>query len=226
MYTKKLPIHSILVLITSHWYGFHPLYLSISPVLWHKFMPESVFMDQLHLNKACWELWLSGDQPHSDYNGQWQRALCMVAVLQSSQPNTYRNKKKWKMYAIKQIKICAEYRDMLPRPRLDLSGTPGLRPIGLSPGSWQTSLDLGSEFRYSAEILICITLLRAHVNGTDIVLKSTDRRLNISYFLHVQGQNHGCLTVFISKVIRWNCFSKMWCILLTLKLKITIYNSI
>ena len=25
-----------------------------------------------------------------------------------------------KMYAIKQIKICAEYRDMLPRPRLDL----------------------------------------------------------------------------------------------------------
>ena len=34
------------------------------------------------------------------------------------------------MYAIKQIKICAENRDMLPRPRMDLSGTPGLRPIG------------------------------------------------------------------------------------------------
>ena len=34
--------------------------------------------------------------------------------------------KKRKMYAIKQIKICAEYRDMLPRPRLDLSGTPGV----------------------------------------------------------------------------------------------------
>ena len=32
-------------------------------------------------------------------------------------------KKNRKMYAIKQIKICAEYRDMLPRPRLDLSGT-------------------------------------------------------------------------------------------------------
>ena len=62
-----------------------------------------------------------------------------------------------KMYAIKQIKICAEYRDMLPRPRLDLSGTPGLRPIGLSPGSWQTSLGLGSMSRYSAQILICIT---------------------------------------------------------------------
>ena len=65
-------------------------------------------------------------------------------------------KKTRKMYAIKQIKICAEYRDMLPRPRLDLSGTPGLRPIGLSPGSWQTSLGLGSMSRYSAQILICI----------------------------------------------------------------------
>ena len=64
-----------------------------------------------------------------------------------------------KMYAIKQIKICAEYRDMLPRPRLDLSGTPGLRPIGLSPGSWQTSLGLGSMSRYSAQILICITVV-------------------------------------------------------------------
>ena len=62
-----------------------------------------------------------------------------------------------KMYAIKQIKICGEYRDMLPRPRLDLSGTPGLRPIGLSPGSWQTSLGLGSMSRYSPQILICIT---------------------------------------------------------------------
>ena len=61
------------------------------------------------------------------------------------------------MYAIKQIKICAEYRDMLPRPWLDLSGTPGHRPIGLSPGSWQTSLGLGSMSRYSAQILICIT---------------------------------------------------------------------
>ena len=65
--------------------------------------------------------------------------------------------KKWNMYAIKQIKICAEYQDMLPRPRLDLSGTPGLRPIGFSPGSWQTSLGLGSMSRYSAQILICIT---------------------------------------------------------------------
>ena len=113
-------------------------------------------MCQLHLSKACWELWLSDDQPHSDCNGQWQRALCILAVLQSSQQNPQRNEKNRKMYAIKQIKICAKYRDMLPRPRLDLSGTPGLRPIGLSPGSWQISLGLGSMSWYSAQILICI----------------------------------------------------------------------
>ena len=116
-------------------------------------MPESVSMGQLHLSKACWELWLSDDQPHSDYNGQWQRALRMVAVLQSSQPIPQRNTKR-KMYAIKQIKICAEYRDMLPRPQLDLLGTPGLRPFGVSPGSWQISLGLCSMSRYSAQILI------------------------------------------------------------------------
>ena len=137
-------------------------------------IPENVLMGQLHLSKACWELWLSDDQPHSDYNGQWQMALCILAVLQSSQPNPQRNEKKnRKMYAIKQIKICAEYRDMLPRPRLDLSGTPGLRPIGLSPGSWQTSLGLGSMSRYSAQILICILhvrWLRASVSPTSNIL--------------------------------------------------------
>ena len=60
--------------------------------LWFKC--QSVLMDQLHLSKACWELWLSEDQPHSDYNGQWQRSLCTLAVLQSSQPNPQRNEKK------------------------------------------------------------------------------------------------------------------------------------
>ena len=127
-------------------------------------MPESVYKGQLHLSKACWELWLSDDQPHSDYNGQRQRALCVMAVLQSSQPNPQRNKKNGKC---KQIKICAEYRDILPRPRLDSSGTPGRRPIGLSPGSWQTSLGLGSTSRYSTQILICI--IQIPVTEPDLV---------------------------------------------------------
>ena len=54
------------------------------------------------------------------------------------------------------------------------------------------------------------TLLRAHVNGTKIVLKSTDRHSIISLFPCVQGLIHRCLIVFMSMEIRWNCFSKMW----------------
>ena len=54
-----------------------------------------------------------------------------------------------------QIKICAEYRDMLPRPRL-VCQEPGLRPIGRSPGvPDKSSRGLGSMSRYSAWILIC-----------------------------------------------------------------------
>ena len=52
-----------------------------------------------------------------------------------------------------QIKICAEYRDMLPRPRL-VCQEPGLRPIGRSPGvPDKSSRGLGSMSRYSAQIL-------------------------------------------------------------------------
>ena len=54
-----------------------------------------------------------------------------------------------------QIKICAKYRDMLPRPRL-VCQEPGLRPIGWSPGvPDKTSQGLGSMSRYFAQILIC-----------------------------------------------------------------------
>ena len=86
-----------------------------------------------------------------------------------------------KMYAIKQIKICAEYRDMLPRPRLDLSGTPGLRPIGLSPGSWPTSLGLGSMSRYSAQILICIIYIYVYIYILRI-------KIDVIYFNPVEGR--------------------------------------
>ena len=58
-------------------------------------------------------------------------------------------------YYVIQIKICAEYRDMLPRPRL-VCQEPGLRPIGRSPGvPDKSSRGLGSMSRYSAQILIC-----------------------------------------------------------------------
>ena len=58
------------------------------------------------------------------------------------------------MYAI-QINTCAEYRDMLPRPRL-VCQEPGLRPIGRSPGvPDKSSRGLCSMSQYSAQILIC-----------------------------------------------------------------------
>ena len=54
-----------------------------------------------------------------------------------------------------QIKICAGYRDMLPRPRL-VCQEPGLRPIGRSPGVPDKSRrGLGSMSWYFAQILIC-----------------------------------------------------------------------
>ena len=125
--------------------------------LW--FECQSVLVDQLHLKQGMlgalivwWpaSFWL-----------QWTMAEGTVHTGSPAKfptKPTEEWKKNRKMYAIKQIKICAEYRDMLPRPRLDITGTPVLRPIGLSPGSWQTSLGLGSMSRYSAQILICIIL--------------------------------------------------------------------
>ena len=54
-----------------------------------------------------------------------------------------------------QIKLCAEYRDMLPRPRL-VCQEPGLRCIGRSPGvPDKSSRGPGSMSWYSAQILIC-----------------------------------------------------------------------
>ena len=54
-----------------------------------------------------------------------------------------------------QIKICAEYQDMLPRP-VPVCQEPGLRPIGWSPGvPDKSSRGLGSMSRYSVQIIIC-----------------------------------------------------------------------
>ena len=87
-----------------------------------------------------------------------QRALSAQVVLKHKILNpTHRGIEIWKMHAIKQIKICAEYRDMLPRPRLDLL------VHRTNPGSWQTKFGLGSVSRYSAQILICLTKTRSYI---------------------------------------------------------------
>ena len=66
---------------------------------------------------------------------------------------------KRKMYAIKQIKICSDYLDILPRPRLDFVRFTWASAYRSQPSfltSFLTSLGLGSMPRYSAQILICI----------------------------------------------------------------------
>ena len=156
------------MLKTSHWYRFHPFYLSFSSgsdlnarLFWWVSCTSARHSGSFDcLMTSLILITMDNGRGHCAY---WQS--CKV-------PNqTHRGmKKKRKMYAIKQIKICAEYRDMLPRPRLDLSGTPGLRPIGLSPGSWQTSLGLGSMSRYSAQILICITMTALFCTYDNIIV--------------------------------------------------------
>ena len=114
-------------------------------------------------------------------------------------PIPQRNKNR-EMYAIKQINICAEYCDMLPRPGLDLSGTLGLRPIGLSTGSWQTSLGLGSMSRYSAQFLICLPIMssfsRRNKNGVSHATLSSEGFNN-----HIYSSQRDAL--FINYLLHW-----------------------
>ena len=139
----KLPIDTL----------FHPVYMSISPVLWHNC--QRVFLcywpSARHAGRI--DCLMNSLILIAKDNG---RGLCTWWQFCKVPNKTHRKIENCKIYAIKQIKTCAEYRDMLPRPRLDLSGAPGLRPIGLSPGSWQPSLGQGSMSRYSAHILIYI----------------------------------------------------------------------
>ena len=89
--------------------------------------------DGRHWHSSCSQShWWS---PHRTLSSGWLRSKQQNGVIQ--------------------IKICAEYRDMLPRPRL-VCQEPGLRPIGRSPGvPDKSSRGLGSMSRYSAQILVC-----------------------------------------------------------------------
>ena len=178
----SLSIHLVLVLKTSYWYTSHPFYRSFSP---------GCDLDA----RECF------DGPAASQQGMlgalivwwpasfWLQWTMAEGTVHTGSPAKFPTKptEEWikirKMYAIKQIKICAEYRDMLPRPRLDLSGTPGLRPIGLSPGSWQTSLGLGSMSRYSAQILICIISYISYTYPIHITLVVPSRQCLFTYYL-------------------------------------------
>ena len=104
---KKLSIHLVLVLKTSQWYRFHPFYLSISPVPWHKWQIVSLSWASCTSARHAGNIDCLTTSLILITMDNGRGALCMVAVLQSSQPNQQRNKKR-KIYATKQIKICAE----------------------------------------------------------------------------------------------------------------------
>ena len=92
----------------------------------------------------------------------WLQWTMTEDTVHTSSPAKFPTKftEEWKNENVcyKQIEICAEYWDMLPGPRLHLSGTPELQPIGLKPRFLTNSLGLGSLSRYSAQILISILL--------------------------------------------------------------------
>ena len=93
---------------------------------------------------------------------KWEFWLSLVAEMQhvtqqftNRIPHYMGNMHLPQQPSVIQIKICAEYRDMLPRLRL-VCQKPGLRLIGRSPGvPDKSSRGLGSMSRYSAPILIC-----------------------------------------------------------------------
>ena len=107
-------------------------------------------------------VWINGWVNNSEA-GDWRRNrghydvivmhyICKDAVRTSTPRHVIKSSREDNVI---QIKICAEYRDMLPRPRL-VCQEPGLRPIGRSPGvPDKSSRGLGSKSRYSAQILIC-----------------------------------------------------------------------
>ena len=78
------------------------------------------------------------------------RGHYLQSVLEHKIPNpAHRAIENWKMYATKQIKICTEYRDMVPKASTVLSGTPGLRSIGLNPKPpWPWVTCPGILYRY------------------------------------------------------------------------------
>ena len=105
----------------SQWYRFHPFYLSIPPVLLHKWQRvfSSCCTSARHAGR--FDCLMSSLILVTMDNG---RGLCVWWQSCKIPYQTHRGIENWKMYAIKEIKIRAEYGDMLPRLALwDRCGT-------------------------------------------------------------------------------------------------------
>ena len=140
---QNLSIHSAFILKTSHWYRFHPLYLSISPVLWHKC--QGVIFIHLPLRRHAWRFYCLMINPIliTTDNG---RGHCMRWQSCKVPNKTHRKIQKWKLYAIKKLRSDQNTgtQACYQASAGFVSGTPGLGPIAISPGSWQTSLNPGA----------------------------------------------------------------------------------
>ena len=82
-----------------------------------------------------------------------------VSVLNCKVPNlTDRGIENWKMCAVKQIKICSEYRNMVLEASVGLSCKPVIRPAASAQVPDKPALALVTMSRYSPQILICVIL--------------------------------------------------------------------
>ena len=152
-YAKHSPFTWLLYWKSPTYINFYLFYLSLSPVLWHACQRMSSWASCTSArDPGCFDCLVTS---HILITMDNSRGFCAWWKSYKSPDQTHREIKR-KMYAIKQIKICVQYQDMLPRPRLDLSST---------PGSWQTSLGRGSMSWYSAHIFICITWCTAGLSG-------------------------------------------------------------
>ena len=104
------------------------------PILWHKYQRVFSFCYTLVYAKHAgrFDCLMSSliVMPMDNASG---RGHCGSPEMQGSQPNPQRNYT-LEMDAIKQIKICAEYQNMVSKASAGLSGTPDWSPWLPCPG--------------------------------------------------------------------------------------------
>ena len=95
------------------------------------------------------------------------------------------------------------------RGNSDISLTPNLYTVLAAANVHVTNdvtIPVNSMTLHMNTIVIQRTFPQKRVNELEIILKSTDRCLNIDLSLYAQGLDHVHLTSLISRVFRWNCF--------------------
>ena len=118
--------------------GMHPLYLSVSRVLWHKC--QTVFKSSWSMQGMLEDfvVWWA-----ASFWWQWTMTEGTMAVPCKVPTQTRSRIENRKMYAVKQLTICAKYRYLVSNTSAGLSDTPRLRPMVLNRYSRQNCLGPG-----------------------------------------------------------------------------------